>query len=104
MLMELAGRSPKALIADKGYDSNDIRNDLKNRGIKAVILPKSSRKTPIRYNKKIYKTRNKIERMFGFLKHNQRIATRYDKTAASFFAFLCLAAIRIWLKFFVRTT
>lgn len=96
--MGLADRSPKALIADKGYDSNDIRNDLKSRGIKPVIPPKSNRKTPIRYNKKIYKTRNRIERMFGFLKHNRRIATRYDKTAASFFAFLCLAAIKIWLK------
>lgn len=42
--------------------------------------------------------------MFGFLKHNRRIATRYDKTAASFFAFLCLTAIKIWLKSFVHRT
>jgi len=96
--MNLAERIPKALIADKGYDSNSIRDDLRIRGIKSVIPPRSNRKTPIRYSKKIYKTRNRIERMFGFLKHNRRIATRYDKTAASFFAFLCLAAIKIWLK------
>jgi transposase len=102
--MELAERKPKALIADKGYDSDAIRDDLKRRGIKPVIPPRSNRKAHIRYNKKLYKTRNHIERLFGFLKHNRRIATRYDKTADSFFAFICLAAIKIWLKSFVHTT
>lgn len=47
-LMELADRAPKTLIADKDYDSNEIRGDLKSRGIKPVIPPKSNRKTPIR--------------------------------------------------------
>ncbi len=103
-LIGLVGKKPNALIADKGYDSNEIRNDLKSRGIKPVIPPRSNRKNPIRYNKTIYKTRNRIERMFGFLKHNRRIATRYDKMAASFFAFLCLAAIKIWIKAFVHRT
>lgn len=104
MLMDLAENQPKALLADKGYDSNDIRNDLKRRGIKPVIPSKSNRIKTIRYNKKLYKTRNGIERHFGFLKQNRRIATRYDKTAASFFAFLCLAAIKISPKSFVHTT
>ncbi len=102
--MDLAEHQPKALLADKGYDSNSIRADLKRRGIKSVIPPQSNRIKTIRYNKKLYKTRNGIERHFGFLKQNRRIATRYDKTAASFFAFLCLAAIKIWLKSFVHTT
>jgi transposase len=104
ILMDLAERKPRALLADKGYDSNDIREDLKQRGIKSVIPPRSNRKTPIRYDRKLYKTRNGIERHFGFLKHNRRIATRYDKTAASFFSFLCLAAAKIWLKSFVHRT
>ena len=101
--MDLAEHLPKALLADKGYDSNEIRNDLKRRGIKPVIPTRSNRKTPVRYDRKLCKTRNGIERHFGFLKQNRRIATRYDKTAASFFAFLCLAAIKIWLKSFVHT-
>ncbi|BFU92541.1 MAG: hypothetical protein NTAFB01_37280 [Nitrospira sp.] len=102
-LIDLAEHQPKALLADKGYDSNAIHNDLKRRGIKPVMSPRSNRKTPIRYNKKLYKARNGIERHFGFLKHNRRIATRYDKAAASCFAFLCLAAIKIQLKSFVHT-
>lgn len=104
ILMDLAERKPEALLADKGYDSNDIREDLKRRVIKSVIPPRSNRKTPIRYDRKLYKTRNGIERHFGFLKQNRRVATRYDKTAASFFAFLCLAAVKIWLKSFVHRT
>lgn len=48
--MDLAERKPHALLADKGYDSNDIREDLKRRGIKSVIPPRSNRKTPIRYD------------------------------------------------------
>ncbi|MDE3016750.1 MAG: transposase, partial [Pseudomonadota bacterium] len=42
--------------------------------------------------------RNLVERMFNKLKHFRRIATRYDKTALSFMAFLNLAAIYLWLK------
>jgi transposase len=42
--------------------------------------------------------------MFGFLKHQRRIATRYDKTALSFASFLNLAAIRRWLPHFVNAT
>ncbi|MEG8224166.1 transposase, partial [Sphingomonas sp. HH69] len=43
------------------------------------------------------------ERMFGKLKQQRRIATRYDKTVLSFESFLNLAAARLWLKSFVNT-
>lgn len=42
--------------------------------------------------------------MFGYLKHQRRIATRYDKTALSFASFLNLGAIRRWLPNFINTT
>ena len=48
-------RAPDALIADKAYDSDAIRDDLKQRGICAVILPKSNRTKMIRYNKRLYR-------------------------------------------------
>ena len=41
--------------------------------------------------------RNVVERLVGKLKKYRRIATRYDKLAASYLAFVQLAAIRIWL-------
>ena len=98
-LINLPQQTPKALLADKGYDSNAIRDDLKRRGIKPVIQPKSNRTVMIRYNKRLYRERNCIERMFGRLKINRAIATRYDQLAESFLGMLFLASARYWIKF-----
>jgi transposase len=87
------------MLADKGYDSDTIRNDLKARGIKPVIPPRSNRKTPIRWSKRLYVERNRIERMIGHLKINRAIATRYDKLAESFMGMLHIASFKHWLKF-----
>jgi transposase len=45
----------------------------------------------------LYRERNVVERLVGWLKQYRRIATRYEKLAASYLAFVQLAAIRIWL-------
>jgi transposase len=45
----------------------------------------------------LYRERNVVERLVGRLKEYRRIATRYDKLAASYLAFVQLVAIRIWL-------
>ncbi|WP_408734709.1 transposase [Kozakia baliensis] len=47
----------------------------------------------------LYKQRNRIERMFGQMKINRAIATRYDQLAASFMSIVHIAAARYWLKF-----
>ena len=99
MLIDLPERKPAALLADKAYDTDAIRADLKQRGIKAVIPPKSNRKTSIRYSKRLYRQRNCIERVFGHLKINRAIATRYDQLAETFLRMLFLASARYWLKF-----
>ena len=62
-LMELHDINPDRLLGDKGYDSDDIRNDLADRGIEPVIPPRSNRKTPIEYDREAYKRRNLIEPM-----------------------------------------
>ena len=82
----------QAMLADKGYDGDDVRASLLMKGILPVIPPKSNRKQPIECDFKRYKDRNRIERMFNRLKQFRRIATRYDKTAKSYLAFLSLAA------------
>ena len=98
-LIDLPEQTPDALIADKAYDVDAIRNDLKKRGIKPVIPPKSNRIRTIRYSKRLYRERNCIERMFGHLKINRAIATRYDQLADSFLGMLFLASARYWIKF-----
>jgi transposase len=90
------------MLADKGYDGDEVRASLLMKGIMPVIPPKANRKQAIECDFDIYRDRNRIERMFNRLKQFRRIATRYDKTARSFLAFLCLAAAKLWLPAFVN--
>jgi transposase len=101
--MAIPVATPRALLADKGYDGDAFRQTLLMHGILPVIPPRSNRKAPEHPDYQRYKDRNRIERMFGVLKQQRRIATRYDKTALSFASFLNLAAARLWLKSFVNT-
>jgi transposase len=102
--MALPVTKPKALLADKGYDGDAVRANLLMRDILPIIPPKANRREPIACDFRRYRDRNRIERMFGYIKHQRRIATRYDKTALSFASFLNLAAIRRWLPNFVNRT
>jgi len=94
----LAEVRPAYLLADKGYDSDAIRDSLRDVGVRPVIPPRSNRKTPIRWNKRVYRQRNHIERLIGHLKINRAIATRYDKLARSFLDMVHLAALRRLLR------
>jgi len=95
-LMELHDINPDRLLGDKGYDSDDIRNDLADRGIEPVIPP--NRKTTIEYDREAYKRCNLIERCVNRLKQFRRIATRYEKTARAYLSMLSIAAARLWIK------
>lgn len=53
--------------------------DAKSKGIISCIPRRDNRKKPIRYNKKLYKKRNKIERTFSRIKDWRRVAARYDR-------------------------
>ena len=54
-LINLPEQAPDALLADRAYDTDAIRADLKERGIKPVIPPKSNRTATIRYSKRLYR-------------------------------------------------
>lgn len=102
--MALPVAIPRMLLADKGYDGDAVRENLLFHGVLPVIPPRANRSQPIACNFQRYKDRNRIERMFNRLKQFRRIATRYDKTAKSFLAFLHLAAAKLWLPTFVNRT
>jgi hypothetical protein len=46
----------------------------------------------------LYRARNLVERFFNKIKQCRRVATRYDKLAANYLAFVQLASIRVWLR------
>jgi len=94
----LEGVESKAVIADRAYDSNAIRAAVKAARMKVVIPSTRSRKKPIRHDKILYRERNRIERCFNKLKHFRRLATRYDRRAVHFLAFICLAASMLWMR------
>ena len=84
------------MIADKAYDANSLRQLLAAGRAKAVIPSTTSRKQPIPYDKRIYRQRNLIERMFARIKDFRRVATRYDKLARNFLAGAMIAATAVW--------
>jgi transposase len=70
----------------------------RQQGAWANIPPKRNRKAPICFSPYLYRARNLIERFFNKIKQCRRVATRYDKLAANYLAFVKLASIRIWLR------
>jgi transposase len=94
----LAGRTPPAVIADKAYDNNALRELIAHSGAAAIIPSLRSRKILIPHDAVAYKLRNRIERFFNKLKHFRRIATRYDRRAIHFLAALYLASAMIWMR------
>jgi len=89
-------RPAKRMLADKAYDSAELRHHLDERGSKPVIPNKRNRKKPFRFSKRLYKLRWRIENAFNRLKDFRRIATRYDRLARNYQAAVCLAAALIW--------
>ena len=88
---------PGRLVADKGYSSTRFRVYLRRRGIRYTIPRKLNEHRGGSFDQAIYRERNRVERLFNRLKQYRRIATRYEKLAASYSAMLTLAAILLWL-------
>lgn len=93
----IGGRQPKAVIADKGYDSAGFVSALAARGIEAVIPSRKNRVTPRAIDTITYKERNKAERGFNRLKQFRRVATRYEKRSRNYLGMVLIAAITILL-------
>ena len=94
----LKGEKAGAVLADKAYDSKDLRDLIAGMDAQAVIPSKRNRKIPIPHDEVIYKHRNQIERCFGRMKHFRRFATRYDRRTIHFTGFVHLAAAMNWLR------
>jgi len=88
----------KALIGDTGYDSNDFRAEIKARGMKPVIHSKPERKRALPLDRRLYKRRYLVEVFFHHLKRFRGIATRFEKTRASYLAMVQVGCIALWLN------
>lgn len=90
--------APKVFIADRGYDSNHIRDVIAAEGGTSIIPARANRKTPEPIDRITYALRNHVERCFNKMKCSRRLATRYDKTAASYLGFIQIVAARLWIR------
>ena len=86
------------VLGGKAYGAKAIRDFITEHGAAYDIPPQSNVKDPWDYDKHTYKERHVIECFFQKLKWFRRVATRYDKSDASFLAFVLVAAIAILLK------
>ena len=87
----LEGLSFGRLIGDRGYDTDELRDRAEEHGAEAVIPSKRNRKTAIPHDREAYKTRHKVENLFGRIKDFGRIVLRKCKTSRSYAGFASLA-------------
>ena len=78
---------------DKAYEGDETRALVVELGASPVVPPKESRNEPWSYDKRIYRLRNEVERLFRRLKAFRRIFTRYDKLDVIFASFIYFALI-----------
>ena len=88
---------PRRLVGDKGYSSPSFRRYLRRRGICYTIPRRLDEHRGGSFDKAIYRLRNRVERLINRLKQYRRIATRYDKRAVNYAAWITIAAILHWL-------
>ena len=86
------------VLGDKAYGTSAIRKYITGRNGTYTIPPKTNTLEPWPCDWWVYKERHLVECFFNKLKHFRRIATRYDKLATSYPAFLYVAAIFILSK------
>jgi transposase len=101
-LMQQRDGHPGAILADKSYDSDAIRHDLRASGGTPEVPTKSNRKVQYSVDKALYALQSRIDCFVGHLKEQRHIATRHDKLATSFAGFVLLGCIRIWARFVHR--
>ena len=92
------GLRGRAVVGDRAYDADDFLARIEAQGMVAAIPSRVNRKVTRPLDAAAYARRNVIERLFGRLKEFRRVATRYDKTAASYAASLAVAAAVVVLS------
>lgn len=86
------------MIADKGYDCGEVKTLIRNSGKRPIIPRRAGSTCPglREEDKEKYKTRAAIERFFGKIKENKRLALRFDKLDVTFFSLFAIACLKVF--------
>ncbi len=85
--------SRPALVMDRAYEDDETRRLASDLGFTPVVPPKSSRISPWEYDRKMYRRRNGVERLFRRLKGFRRVFSRFDKLDVMYLGFVVFALI-----------
>ena len=88
----------EVVIGDKGYDSKEVVAAVNKQGGEAVIPSRKNQTCPREIDWARYKDRNLVERFWSKAKQYRRVATRFEKKAQNFLAFVHVASIMILLR------
>jgi transposase len=95
----IEGIDAESLLADKGYDTDEVINQAISNKMKFVIPPKRNRKVQRVFDKELYKLRHLVENAFLRIKNWRGIATRYAKNSSSFLAAVQIRCLAMCSKF-----
>ena len=96
-LLERLPGVPKWVVGDRGYSGHGLREYVWDAGARPAI-PSKRNEAPVACPDWVYNNRNAVERLWARLKEWRAVATRYEKTAASFLGVFSLAATIDWIK------
>ena len=91
-------KAPLAITADKAYDSEKVRQQIRDEGALPVIPNRSNATRKAYCPKRFYRRRHKIENFFCRIKDWRRSATRYDKFARNYLAATHIVGALYWIK------
>ena len=81
-----------ALVGDRAFDADWLLEEVERRGAVPVIPSRRNRTEPREHDREMYGWRHQVENFFAKIKEFRAVATRYDKTDASFAAGIHLVA------------
>jgi transposase len=96
----IEGFTADYLLADRGYDSDEIIDFAEENEMITVVPPKKNRKEKRFYDKSLYQLRHLVENAFLKLKRWRAIATRYAKNTDNFLAAVQIRSIFLWAFIF----
>ena len=94
----IQGIDAKSLLADRGYDTNNVLEAVEEAGMEIVIPPKRNRREQRYYDQSKYEFRHIVENTFLELKRWRGIATRYAKNTSTYLASVQICCMVMWLK------
>ena len=94
----IADLQAENIIGDRAFDSDQFRAHVAQRNMTAVIPSRANRSRAIAHDPHLYKERHLVECFINKIKHFRRVATRYDKTLASYASFVAVAAFMVWIR------